>query len=148
MERCFKTTPKIQKPSFGTSKKWAVLPFFGKTNGGSNLLSRASLKYSLLQKKNNLVSVNKAFNQETFIELFNLPLSQTAHRQMLNLQQIVEATILQDCNDVWTQTGNATGFSSSKIYWHLNEHPPTEPVFKWIWESFVNQSTKCSAGSF
>lgn len=124
------------------------LAFFWKDKWGFQPLEQSFPEVFSFAKKNNLVSVNKAFNQETFIELFNLPLSQTAHRQMLNLQQIVEATILQDCNDVWTQTGNATGFSSSKIYWHLNEHPPTEPVFKWIWESFVNQSTKCSAGSF
>lgn len=89
-----------------------------------------------------MISVSAALQQETLTDLFNLPLSQIAYSQLLNLQHIREAMTLQNSNDIWSHDGNGTGFSSSKFYHKLSEHPQTDPLFRRVWESFCQPKHK------
>lgn len=63
------------------------------------------------------------------IDLFNLPLSQIAFSQMQQIQYIMEATQLEDDEDIWTYTGGSTKFSSSRVYRKLIGHHQPETTF-------------------
>lgn len=49
--------------------------------------------------KNKMITVHKAFNQEAFSDLFQLPLSQPAFIQMQEIQQIMENMPLSNDSD-------------------------------------------------
>lgn len=92
--------------------------------------------------KNKLITVNRAFSQDTIIGMFNLPLSQTSFTQMQNLQQIMEATTLENSDDIWSYNGGSNRFSTSRTYRKLIGHQPTDPAFKWIWKSYCQPKHK------
>jgi len=80
------------------------------------LLKSSSLRLSHLQK-NRFISVNKTFEEENFIDLFNLPLSQVAFEQTPEIQQVFGSTHLDDLTtDVWTYFGGSTKFRSVAAY--------------------------------
>lgn len=79
--------------------------------------------------KNKSISVSKAFSLSTIFELFNLPLSQIAFDQVQILQQLMDATNLENNVDIWAYTGGSTKFSS-RMYKMLIGHHQTDPTFR------------------
>ena len=108
------------------------LASFGRTNGLLKLLKSSSLRLSHLQK-NRFISVKETFEEENFIDLFNLPLSQVAFEQTLEIQQVLGSTHLDDLTtDVWTYFGGLTKFRSVAAYKKLLGHTEIDPAFKWL----------------
>lgn len=92
--------------------------------------------------KNKAISVSRAFGLQSFFDLFNLPLSETAFSQAGQLQQIMESTTIQQEDDSWNLSGGSTKFSSSKAYKRLIGHNQTDPIFKWIWKNYCQPKHK------
>lgn len=92
--------------------------------------------------KNKAISVNKAFNLQSFFDLFNLPLSETAFSQAEQIQQLMGSVALQDEDDSWTLSGGSSRFSSSKAYKRLIEHIQIDQAFIWNWKSFSQPKHK------
>jgi hypothetical protein len=61
--------------------------------------------------------------------MFNLPLSQIAFTELQSLQQLMEATTLENSDDVWSYNGGSSKFLSSRIYKKLIGLHPTNPGF-------------------
>lgn len=85
--------------------------------------------------KQQSISVHKVFGSKTFLDLFNLPLSEIAFNQVGFIQQRMESITLHDDNDVWTLRGGSTKFSSAKAYRTLIRHQQIELAFKWVWKN-------------
>lgn len=94
--------------------------------------------------KNKTITVNKAFNLNSITNMFNLPLSQTAFDQVMNLQQTMGSINLENVDDIWTYTGGSTKFSSAKTYRKLIGHHQNDPAYKWIWKSSCQPKHKVS----
>jgi hypothetical protein len=94
--------------------------------------------------KNGSISVNKAHNSESIFDLFNLPLSEAAYNQVLNIQQTLQAMVLNDESDVWTLNRGAK-FSSAAAYKRLIGHHDTDQVYKWVWRSSCQPKHKVFA---
>lgn len=52
--------------------------------------------------KNKMISVKKALEHEQLSDLLQLPISQTAMNQLLNVQQSIAERTLSLCNDSWS----------------------------------------------
>ena len=85
--------------------------------------------------KNKLISVQKAFSQEAFSDLFQLPLSQPAFLQLQDIQHLIESMPLSDNNDSWLYSWGSNIFASAKVYKILVGHTEIHPTFKWLWKS-------------
>ena len=67
-------------------------------------------------------------------ELFNLPLSQVAASQLVELAGNLNSLTLSEDNDIWSYIWGSPFFSTSKAYIHLTGHMPTNPMFRWLWK--------------
>ena len=84
---------------------------------------------------NKQISVKKALDCGDLTSLFQLPLSQTAFVQLMNVQQVVDNLVLSDDKDKWTFCWGSDYFVPSKVYRLLIGHSTLDPVYKWLWKS-------------
>lgn len=67
---------------------------------------------------------------------FFLPLSQQASAQLINLQNIIQQSILEpDREDQWTYIWGSNTFSSKRAYKCLVGTQEASPLFKWLWSA-------------
>jgi hypothetical protein len=93
--------------------------------------------------RNKVISVKRAFATNEITEIFNLPLSQVAFDQVINIQQIMDSTVLSEpSNDVWTYSGGATKFKSAVAYRKMLVHNDVDQAFRWVWKSFCQPKHK------
>lgn len=69
----------------------------------------------------------------SIITWFNLPLSQQAHSQMLQLQTELPDIQMNDSSYRWVYIWNSNQFSDRKAYNHMSGHLTLHPVYKWLW---------------
>jgi hypothetical protein len=74
--------------------------------------------------------------------LFHLPLSQQAHGQMLQLQNILEGVSLNESTDRWLYIWNTDQFSLKRAYNHLSGHLILHLVYNWLWRSSCQNKHK------
>jgi hypothetical protein len=84
---------------------------------------------------NKQISVKKVLDCGDVTSLFQLPLSQTAFVQLMNVQQVVDNLVLSDDKDKWTFCWGSDYFAPSKVYRLLIGHSILHPVYKWLWKS-------------
>lgn len=63
-----------------------------------NLQSTFPESFSFAKQQS--IAVDKAIRSESFLDLFNLPLSEVAFNQVVAIQQRIELIDLEDVNDV------------------------------------------------
>ena len=80
------------------------------------------------------ISLFGAFHVSGPNELFNLPLSQVAASQLVELAGNLNSLTLSEDNDIWSYIWGSPFFSTSKAYIHLTGHMPTNPMFRWLWK--------------
>jgi urate oxidase len=81
------------------------------------------------------ITVQQAKEMENLHDMFQLPMSNEAFQQYLNLmEELANLPETQD-KDVWTYIWGNSSFTVNKAYQALTGHTPTHPVFNWLWKS-------------
>jgi hypothetical protein len=81
------------------------------------------------------ITVQQAKEMENLHDMFQLPMSNEAFQQYLNLmEELANLPKTQD-KDVWTYIWGNSSFTVNKAYQALTGHTPTHPVFNWLWKS-------------
>ena len=91
---------------------------------------------------NKLLTLAEGHASEPFHSLFQLPLSQQAHQQMIQLWQEVQQLRLNGEPDSWSYLWNSSKFLVQRAYRHLNGHQVTHQVYKWVWASSCQSKHK------
>ena len=111
----------------------ASVSFWDDLWAGEVLSSKFSCLYSFAA--NTGISVKQIMLSEDLDSIFNLPLSQVAHDQLLDFPFIQSVSYDPERKDVWTFIwGNAT-YSSRKYYKMVFQNYHPSPIFKKIWKS-------------
>ena len=100
--------------------------------------------------KNPQISVSSAAQLEYFEDMFNLPLSNQAFQEFLQLEILWESLqqrIQLGSHDSWSYIWGSDKFSASKAYHMMLGKKDCPPHFSWIWNTPAKLSTKCSSGS-
>jgi hypothetical protein len=95
---------------------------------------------------NNNITYSKAISANQLTNLFHLPISQIAHQQLHNLQNILAVTQVSEQNDNWSFIWSTQNFSVKKAYKHLSGHLSIHPAFNWTWSSSCQNKHKVSSG--
>jgi len=111
----------------------ASVSFWDDLWAGEVLSSKFSCLYSFAA--NTGISVKQIMLSEDLDSIFNLPLSQVAHDQLLDLHPFIQYVSYDpERKDVWTFIwGNAT-YSSRKYYKMVFQNYHPSPIFKKIWK--------------
>jgi GH24 family phage-related lysozyme (muramidase) len=88
-------------------------------------------------QKNKDITFKMAVNADDFTQLFTLPFSVEAHRQLINFCDSVFNLVTTDGKDKWIYNWGNANFSTSKAYKNLMAGESAHPVYHWIWR------TKC-----
>jgi hypothetical protein len=83
-------------------------------------------------------SVHDFLHQDYLQDAFNLPLSQQAYVEFIELENIcnqVQTRIQQGEIDSWSYIWGSGQFSSQKAYKVMMGYQPAPPHFSWIWNS-------------
>ena len=80
--------------------------------------------------KNKLLTLAEGHASEPFHNLFQLPLSQQAHQQMIQLEQEIQQLQLNEDLDSWSYIWNSNKFSVKHAYRHLNGHQEVHQAHK------------------
>ena len=80
--------------------------------------------------KNKRITIRAAKNEDSFQNLFHLPLSEEAYSQFIQLQDCINNIQLAGTKDTWGFSWGSNHFSSSKIYKQLRGHSPTTVAYK------------------
>jgi hypothetical protein len=99
---------------------------------GNDILSQKFPELFSFAKKKKLVFA-EAKVQVQLHSLFHLPLSQQAHAQLLQLQEILDDLDISDEPDKWLYIWNSNSFSVRKAYKHLSGQRTLHPAFAWLW---------------
>jgi hypothetical protein len=81
------------------------------------------------------ISLTKAMHKTQSHQLFQLPLSEQADQQYMELNIVRENTMLQDSKYVWKYIWGSGAYSSQKTYISLIGHFNVHPVYKWLWKN-------------
>ena len=76
---------------------------------GNEILTLKFLELFSFKKKKHII-LAKGMAQTPLHSLFHLPLSQHAHGQMLQLQNILEGVSLNESTDIWLSFGTRANF--------------------------------------
>jgi len=96
--------------------------------------------FSFIKKKEIILAEGMA--QSPLHSLFHLPLSQQAHGQMLQLQNILEGVSLNESTDRLVYIWSTGQFSVKRAYNHLSGHRMLHPVYNWLWRSSFQNKHK------
>lgn len=75
------------------------------------------------------------FTSEPLYSHFHLPLTAEAYQQYMAIEGILNNLQLNNMNDIWRHMGQSGQYSCSTVYKHLSGHSPTNPAFRWLWNS-------------
>lgn len=74
--------------------------------------------------------------------LFHLPLSQQAHEQLNQMQELLEQTMQREELDRWIYIWGSDQFSIKRAYRQLSGHQVIHPAFRWLWASSCQNKHK------
>jgi hypothetical protein len=92
--------------------------------------------------KNKNITIFKAKEALSLNELFNLPLSEEAFNQLLELAQILEDLPSLDQDDIWTYDWATPFYIPMKAYVCLIGSRTVHPAFHWLWKSSTQKKHK------
>jgi len=92
--------------------------------------------------RNKKITFQAARAQAQVHSLSNLPLSQQAHAQMLQLQLILQQHQLTETPDKWSFIWGSSTFTVKRAYKHLKGHQVIHPIYKWLWKSACQNKHK------
>jgi hypothetical protein len=92
--------------------------------------------------KNQNITLLKAKGALNVSDLFNLPMSELAFNQLLELANRLHALPNEDDDDIWTYIWGSPYFASMKAYKHLLGYRFVHPCFSWLWKSAAQKKHK------
>jgi hypothetical protein len=96
--------------------------------------------YSFVISKD--ITLFSAKNQESFQDLFNIPLSEEAFTQLCEHDVSVQSLPHNDEPDKWTYLWGNGNFSAKKCYNLVIGSQPIHPAIKWLWKSYCQAKHK------
>jgi hypothetical protein len=84
---------------------------------------------------NSKLSIKEAKQKEHLFEIFQLPLSEQAYEQYLELNEAWEQITMTNTNDIWKFIWGSEIFSTKKTYKHLMGHIQVHHIFKSLWKN-------------
>jgi hypothetical protein len=84
---------------------------------------------------NQEIKLSKVLNEESFQNLFHLPLSEEAFSQFSELELFLQTLNTTNSPDTWSYIWGSKEYSSKKAYKHFTGSSAVHPVYSWIWAS-------------
>jgi hypothetical protein len=81
------------------------------------------------------IKLLEVLNEESFQNLFHLPLSEEAFSQFSKLELFLQTLNITNNTDTWSYIWGSKEYSSKKAYKHFTGSSVVHPVYSWIWAS-------------
>ena len=138
---CPKTPGQIQGDGKSWSEQWKILLPLGGSLGEWTTVREVS-RAILICKEEKKTTFEEGRAQIPIHSLFNLPLSQQAHAQMIQLEMLLQQSQVNASPDKWSYIWNSSLFSVKRAYKQLEGHLVLHPVYKWPWKSLCQNKHK------
>jgi hypothetical protein len=94
-----------------------------------------TLNYSPLLATLNLLYIKEAKQKDHLFHIFQLPLSEQAYEQYLELNEAWEQITIINAKDNWKYIWGSEIFTTKKTYRHLMEHTQVHYIYKSLWKN-------------
>jgi hypothetical protein len=85
--------------------------------------------------KSTKLSIAEVKEQDHLFRIFQLPLSEQAYEQYLELQVVWEQIFLSNVKDRWRYIWDSDSYSTQKTYRHLMGQTQVHSIYKRLWKS-------------
>jgi hypothetical protein len=85
--------------------------------------------------KSTKLSIAEVKEQDHLFRIFQLPISEQAYEQYLELQVVWEQIVLSNVKDRWRYIGGSDSYSTQKAYRHLMGQTQVHSIYKHLWKS-------------
>ena len=92
--------------------------------------------------KNEDISAQALLTAGTLGETFQLPLSEQAHAELMDLQQLLAPITLTHREDKWTCIWAKGDYTASQYYSYYFREIKAHQTYKWLWKSKVTMKIK------
>lgn len=100
--------------------------------------------YSFAKQTN--IRVAKVLMLNQFQDHFQLPLSEIAFNQFLEVEIWLHSMQQSEMADEWSYIWGSKDFSSNKIYRRFLGNNSVDPIYKWLWKTSCEQKHKVFFG--